>query len=105
MAEINIDRLWPEKPKPKNEEKTKEEIHRFEWAVGYCPTCKDIRARNTEAVINNILRVRQWYEEQLRDAKYKCKTCGVPIPAKSDEELRSIESCPFCGGKSVVRKQ
>ena len=99
---------FTEKPaeKPKETHKTeapKLEVHKFESALGWCPTCSKIEARNLDDFLKRLPDVRKYIDEQLKDYAYECATCHLPL-AKSAEDAKSLEGCPWCGGQKAVKR-
>jgi len=92
--------LWPEAPKPPE----KSPVHRLAWAVGYCPECNGIRARNPEKV--DLVELLRYIREEIsKRGKFECADCHNPLPISSREEAERLDKCPWCGGtKAHPRK-
>lgn len=70
-----------------------------------CPTCHTGHVHRVES---NGLSVKctgpgcgKEYVMVDKAADYQCSTCGVPIKKPSDP--KSIEGCPFCGGRKAFK--
>jgi rubrerythrin len=89
---------WPKPEAPKLERP----VHRFETAIGFCPTCNRIEAREPEKLMARIPEIKKFLIDQ--GYVYACDHCNMPL-AKTPEEAKALPpTCPWCGiGKYLKR--
>ena len=90
--------IYPEKPKPK------EETHRFETGIGFCPTCEKIETREPDKLEKHLPKIRDYLRGQTKDRNYVCETCGYGL-GNSAEEVSAIDNCPWCNSSKAIKRE
>lgn len=93
----------PEKPPEKPKAEPKMVTHKFDSALGWCPECSKIEARDFGDIMKRLPDVRKFIDEQLKDYAYECATCHLPL-AKNAEDAKALNGCPWCRGQKAVKR-
>jgi len=92
------------KPERKSEvakrlERTRHNVTAF---IGFCSHCNAVRGKGDLVEIVKRGKVVKDILAKSIEAKYVCDTCGWPYDAETEEELKRIPECYFCGSKKAV---